>query len=67
MVGYEKLRNPRLGKARTLEGFGQVIDSISLPDPNRSDWTPPGNAGRGSSPDNRPADKEWLCKIDRQR
>lgn len=51
MIGQERLRNPRLGQARTLQEFVQVIDPIDLPDPRRGNYWPVG--------------KESLFRIDR--
>lgn len=65
-IGQEKLRNPRLGKGRSLEEFVQIMDSMNLPYPKKIDWALPGNEGCGSCPDNLPPEKERLCQSDRQ-
>jgi glyoxylase-like metal-dependent hydrolase (beta-lactamase superfamily II) len=65
-IGQEKLRNPRLGKGRSLEEFVQIMDSMDLPYPKKIDWALPGNEACGNCPDNLPPEKERLCQIDRQ-
>lgn len=65
-IGQEKMRNPRLGKDKTLEEFVQIMAAMDLPYPKKIDWALPGNEGCGRCPDNLPPDKERLCQIDRQ-
>jgi sulfur dioxygenase len=65
-IGQEKLRNPRLGKGKSLDEFVQIMDSMDLPYPKKIDWALPGNVGCGICPDNLPPEKERLCQLDRQ-
>ncbi len=65
-IGQEKMRNPRLGKGRTLEEFVQIMNDMDLPYPKKIDWALPGNEACGACPDNLPPEKERLCELDRQ-
>jgi len=62
------VRNPRLGKARTLEEFVQVINSIDLHELMNGNCRCPATRAAvvARTTGLQPADKQWLCKMDRQ-
>lgn len=61
-VAQEKKRNPRLGQARTLEEFEEIMAALDLPYPTFIDYAVPGNLLCGVCPDNLPADLEKYCR-----
>ncbi len=65
-IVQEKMRNPRLGKGKSLEDFVSIMNAMDLPYPKKIDWALPGNNTCGGCPDNLPPDKIRLCEAHRQ-
>ena len=65
-IGQEKMRNPRLGRGKTLEEFVQIMEDMDLPYPRKIDFAVPGNELCGQCPDNVPDEMRKLCDVTRQ-
>ena len=53
-IAQEKLRNPRLGKGKTLEQFRHIMANLKLPYPTFIDYAVPGNKQCGVCPSDLP-------------
>ena len=60
-IAQEKLRNPRLGKDRSLQAFVEIMDNMDLPYPRKIDFAVPGNERCGECPDNVPEQYRAPC------
>jgi len=60
-IGQEKLRNPRLGKDKTLDEFRKIMKNLNLPYPKFIDYAVPGNQLCGVCPTDLPANFENYC------
>jgi sulfur dioxygenase len=60
-IAQEKQRNPRLGGARTLEEFRNLMAGLDLPYPKFIDFAVPGNRACGVCPDEVPEDLHEYC------
>jgi len=60
-IGQEKLRNPRLGKDKTLDEFKHIMANLNLPYPKFIDYAVPGNQLCGICPENLPTTLENYC------
>lgn len=65
-IGQEKMRNPRLGRGKTLEAFVKIMEEMDLLYPKKIDFALPGNELCGHCPDNVPEDMQRLCDVGRQ-
>jgi glyoxylase-like metal-dependent hydrolase (beta-lactamase superfamily II) len=61
-IGQEKKRNPRLGEARTLDEFRQIMAGLNLPYPKFIDYAVPGNRQCGVCPSGLPENLEKYCR-----
>ncbi|WP_418315805.1 MBL fold metallo-hydrolase [Piscinibacter sakaiensis] len=61
-IAQEKLRNPRLGKGRTLEEFQAIMAGLDLPYPKFIDYAVPGNRACGVCPDDLPDALREYCE-----
>ena len=61
-IGQEKARNPRLGKARTLAEFEQLMAGLNLPYPKFIDHAMPGNRLCGVCPADLPQHMQAYCQ-----
>ena len=62
-VAQERQRNPRLGGARTLEEFRELMTNLALPYPKFIDFALPGNRACGECPDDLPEDLQEYCSA----
>lgn len=60
-IAQEKLRNPRLGKGRTLEEFEKIMAELKLPYPKFIDHAVPGNRQCGVCPSDLPTQMQTYC------
>lgn len=61
-IAQEKLRNPRLGKDRTLEEFREIMANLNLPYPTFIDHAVPGNRQCGVCPSDLPDNLARYCQ-----
>lgn len=61
-IAQEKLRNPRLGKGKTLEEFREIMANLNLPYPTFIDHAVPGNRGCGLCPSDLPDNLARYCQ-----
>ncbi len=61
-IAQEKLRNPRLGKCKTLEEFREIMANLNLPYPTFIDHAVPGNRGCGVCPADLPDNLIQYCQ-----
>ena len=61
-VGQERTRNPRLGGARSIESFVELMSKLELPYPAFIDYAVPGNRACGVCPQDVPEHLEKYCK-----
>ncbi len=61
-IAQEKLRNPRLGKGKTLEQFREIMANLNLPYPSFIDHAVPGNRQCGVCPAALPDDLVRYCQ-----
>lgn len=61
-IAQEKLRNPRLGKGKTLEEFREIMANLNLPYPTFIDHAVPGNRGCGVCPADLPDNLVRYCQ-----
>ena len=61
-IGQEKLRNPRLGKGKTLEEFREIMANLNLPYPGFIDHAVPGNRQCGVCPSDLPDKLVRYCQ-----
>lgn len=61
-IAQEKLRNPRLGKGKTLEEFRQIMAGLKLPYPTFIDHAVPGNRQCGVCPSDLPDNLAGYCR-----
>ncbi len=61
-IGQERERNPRLGKARSLEEFIQIMADLKLPYPKFIDYAIPGNRKCGVCPEHLLEDLQMYCE-----
>src|SRR5512139_1995808 len=60
-IGQEKARNPRLGGARTLEEFVELMNGLNLAYPRFIDYAVPGNRACGACPPGVPEHLQQYC------
>lgn len=60
-IAQERTRNPRLGGARTVEEFVDLMAHLNLPYPKFIDYAVPGNRACGVCPTNLPDDLSGYC------
>lgn len=60
-IAQEKIRNPRLGKEKTLEEFRHIMHNLNLPYPKFIDYAVPGNRQCGVCPTMLPGELEKYC------
>ena len=60
-IAQEKNCNPRLGQARSLEAFREIMANLRLPYPAFIDYAVPGNQQCGVCPDPLPENLEKYC------
>ena len=60
-IGQEKARNPRLGNARSLQEFEQIMAGLNLPYPKFIDHAVPGNRQCGRCPEDLPEHMQAYC------
>ena len=60
-IAQEKLRNPRLGKGRTLAEFEKIMGELNLPYPKFIDHAVPGNRQGGVCPQDLPSQMQAYC------
>lgn len=60
-IGQEKARNPRLGNARSLHEFEQIMAGLNLPYPKFIDHAVPGNRQCGQCPQDLPDHMQAYC------
>lgn len=60
-IGQEKKRNPRLGEAKNLEQFREIMAGLNLPYPRFIDYALPGNRQCGVCPADLPDELEKYC------
>ncbi len=60
-IGQEKTRNPRLGNARSLQEFEQIMAGLNLPYPKFIDHAVPGNQQCGQCPEDLPEHMQAYC------
>ncbi|MBC7994656.1 MAG: MBL fold metallo-hydrolase [Rhizobacter sp.] len=60
-IGQEKARNPRLGLARSLQEFEQIMAGLKLPYPKFIDHAVPGNRQCGKCPQDLPEHMQAYC------
>ena len=60
-IGQEKARNPRLGSARSLQEFEQIMAGLNLPYPKFIDHAVPGNRQCGRCPEDLPEHMQAYC------
>ncbi|GAB4562353.1 MAG: MBL fold metallo-hydrolase [Rhizobacter sp.] len=60
-IGQEKARNPRLGLARSLQEFEQIMAGLNLPYPKFIDHAVPGNRQCGRCPEDLPEHMQAYC------
>lgn len=61
-IAQEKLRNPRLGKGKTLEEFREIMANLNLPYPTFIDHAVPGNRQCGVCPTDLPDNLVRYCQ-----
>jgi len=61
-IAQEKLRNPRLGKGKTLEEFREIMANLNLPYPTFIDHAVPGNRQCGVCPSDLPDNLVRYCQ-----
>ena len=61
-IAQEKLRNPRLGKGKTLEEFREIMANLNLPYPTFIDYAVPGNRQCGVCPSDLPDKLAAYCR-----
>ncbi|MFC5510313.1 MBL fold metallo-hydrolase [Massilia jejuensis] len=61
-IAQEKLRNPRLGKGKTLEEFREIMAGLKLPYPTFIDYAVPGNRQCGVCPSDLPDNLAGYCR-----
>jgi glyoxylase-like metal-dependent hydrolase (beta-lactamase superfamily II) len=61
-IGQERARNPRLGGARSLESFVELMSQLQLPYPAFIDYAVPGNRACGVCPQDVPTHLEKYCR-----
>jgi glyoxylase-like metal-dependent hydrolase (beta-lactamase superfamily II) len=61
-IAQEKLRNPRLGKGKTLEEFREIMANLNLPYPTFIDHAVPGNRQCGVCPCDLPDRLAAYCR-----
>jgi len=61
-IAQERKRNPRLGGARTLEEFRNIMAQLNLPYPTFIDYAVPGNKHCGVCPSDLPERLEKYCQ-----
>lgn len=61
-IAQEKLRNPRLGKGKTLEEFREIMANLNLPYPTFIDHAVPGNRQCGVCPSDLPDNLVRYCR-----
>ena len=61
-IAQEKLRNPRLGKDKTLEEFREIMGNLNLPYPTFIDHAVPGNRLCGICPIDLPENLVRYCQ-----
>ncbi|MCB1754897.1 MAG: MBL fold metallo-hydrolase [Gammaproteobacteria bacterium] len=62
-IGQEKVRNPRLGQAKSRDEFIAIMNGLDLPYPRKIDFAVPGNALCGECPPNVPEELRGPCAI----
>jgi len=60
-IGQEKARNPRLGGARTLDEFVELMNGLKLAYPKFIDYAVPGNRACGTCPPGVPEHLQQYC------
>ena len=60
-IAQEKKRNPRIGQARTLEQFREIMANLNLPYPKFIDYAIPGNQQCGVCPEKLPGNLAKYC------
>ena len=60
-IAQEKKRNPRIGQARTLEQFREIMANLNLPYPKFIDYAIPGNQQCGVCPEQLPENLAKYC------
>jgi sulfur dioxygenase len=61
-IAQEKVRNPRLGKGKTLEEFREIMVNLNLPYPTFIDHAVPGNRQCGVCPADLPDNLARYCQ-----
>ncbi|MGZ8317015.1 MAG: MBL fold metallo-hydrolase [Telluria sp.] len=61
-IAQEKARNPRLGTAKTLEEFQDIMANLKLPYPKFIDYAVPGNRLCGVCPPDVPESLDGYCR-----
>ena len=61
-IAQEKLRNPRLGKGKTLDEFREIMANLNLPYPTFIDHAVPGNRQCGVCPADLPDNLVRYCQ-----
>lgn len=61
-IAQEKLRNPRLGKGKTLDEFREIMANLNLPYPTFIDHAVPGNRQCGVCPTDLPDNLVRYCQ-----
>lgn len=61
-IAQEKLRNPRLGKGKSLDAFGEIMANLNLPYPTFIDHAVPGNRQCGVCPADLPDKLAAYCR-----
>jgi sulfur dioxygenase len=61
-IAQEKLRNPRLGRGKTLHEFREVMANLNLPYPTFIDHAVPGNRQCGVCPADLPDNLVRYCR-----
>jgi sulfur dioxygenase len=61
-IAQEKARNPRLGLAKSLDEFREIMANLHLPYPKFIDYAVPGNEKCGVCPSHLPSDLEQYCR-----
>ncbi|WP_416398827.1 MBL fold metallo-hydrolase [Allohahella sp. A8] len=61
-IAQEKARNPRLGQAKSLEEFREIMGNLNLAYPKFIDYAVPGNRECGVCPPDLPEHMEAYCR-----